>query len=642
MKGKFIQFGRSVISLILCFALFATGIQLPALAETAGATPMLVSGVKTWQDAAEYVCGLLGEYPENALNALREWDYLEADVSPQDEVSAEQMQMLLSKVFGAVIDGDESLSAARQMENPNLYITEQAAQIGSLTANRLVFADGARAEINAVNANRLPITGAAELALNGTEIETVVIDTDQDVILRGDSETKIGEVLIRRGGNVVLEGSMALGVVHVQGEAQKLTVRATCTIQNETKSAITVADPDGGERSIEPGTDDVLVLSRYVVSFVTEGTPVEPLTVLPGGIIDFSAIETTCEGKIFTAWYEDADYTVPCSTLTLVDRQMTLYARFVNPEDCVTVTFDTMGGTELAPLVFAKGEYLLSKPVDQIYTSMDGSTFCGWFLDEACEQSFGYMEPITEDVTLYAMFNPDEAEEETRQSNAAELNDADWLSAIEIVAPEGMDAQSAEDLISIEAGSGVTEPTVRMERTEDGFALYGDAYEQDGQRGFEPGSSFTIVLSEGLRFKDYDETVDTLLVNVYREQVETVIFRDDIQYLIWDDMASLELVTENEDGENVPGTLLYTGDSSFEPDEIVCFYDGSIDPDEKNIDRWTEGSFDGYVMFIQVVSTEATDDGLAIRFLNANPVDYMADLDVNTTRKVDLEEVLDE
>ena len=53
MKGKFIQFGRSVISLILCFALFATGIQLPALAETAGATPMLVSGVKTWQDAAE-------------------------------------------------------------------------------------------------------------------------------------------------------------------------------------------------------------------------------------------------------------------------------------------------------------------------------------------------------------------------------------------------------------------------------------------------------------------------------------------------------------------------------------------------------------------------------------------------------------
>ena len=47
-------------------------------------------------------------------------------------------------------------------------------------------------------------------------------------------------------------------------------------------------------------------------------------------------------------------------------------------------------------------------------------------------------------------------------------------------------------------------------------------------------------------------------------------------------------------------------------------------------------------MFIQVVSTEKTDDGLVVKFLNANPVDYLADLDVNTTREVNLEEALDE
>lgn len=388
MRGKLICSGRNVIALLLCLALFLTGISFPAFAETNEATQTIVQGAETWQDAAEYICSLLGECPEDALSALKEWSYLEADVAPQDAVSAEQLQDVLSNVFSAVIDDEESLSAARRTEG-NFYITGNVKHIGSLTAERLVFADGAHAEISAVNAKSLPITNAAELELLGSEIETVVIDTDQNVTLRGDSETKIGEVIIRRGGHVVLEGNCALGVVHVQGETQSLTIRSTCTVQNETLSTIELSDPDGERRSIASGTDDVLVLSRYVVSFVTEGTPIEPVTVLPDGIIDFSSIQTTCEGKVFTAWYEDAEYTVPFSTLMLVDRQMTLYARFVDPEDVVTVTFNTMGGSELAPLVFAKGEYLLSKPVDKIYTAKEGNTFCGWCIDEACEQKIG-------------------------------------------------------------------------------------------------------------------------------------------------------------------------------------------------------------------------------------------------------------
>lgn len=84
-------------------------------------------------------------------------------------------------------------------------------------------------------------------------------------------------------------------------------------------------------------------------------------------------------------------------------------------------------------------------------------------------------------MTLYAQFNPDEAQEEKHEANAAELNDADWLTAIEIITPEGVTVSSMEDvknLITIEAGSGITEPTVRMEPTEDGFKLFGDAYEK--------------------------------------------------------------------------------------------------------------------------------------------------------------------
>ena len=165
MKGRFIHSGKSVIALIVCIALFVTGLPLPAFAETGGAAPAIASGVKTWQDAAEYICGLLGEQTDDALGALRTWNYLEEDVSASDAVSAEQLQAVLRRVFGAVIDGDESLSAARQTENANLYVTAQVKKIGSLTADHLVFESGARAQISAVNARSLPITGAAELEL---------------------------------------------------------------------------------------------------------------------------------------------------------------------------------------------------------------------------------------------------------------------------------------------------------------------------------------------------------------------------------------------------------------------------------------------------------------------------------------------
>ncbi|MDD7366030.1 MAG: hypothetical protein PUG91_01900 [Clostridiales bacterium] len=89
-----------------------------------------------------------------------------------------------------------------------------------------------------------------------------------------------------------------------------------------------------------------------------------------------------------------SSFTIPCSTLTLVDRQMTLYARFIDPADCVTVTLQHHGRHGACAAGLCRSEYLLNKPVDQIYTSKDGNTFCGWCLDEACEESFGYTDPI--------------------------------------------------------------------------------------------------------------------------------------------------------------------------------------------------------------------------------------------------------
>ena len=198
MQGKFIKFGRSVISLILCFALFATGIQLPARAETAGATPMLVSGVKTWQDAAEYVCGLLGEYPGNALNALKEWNYLEADVAPQDEVSAEQMQTLLSRVFGAVIDGysaDMTRTVAVGEPTDEMRGLYELVRRAKDTATLAVAPGIACAEVDAVARRVIAEGGYADEFCHGLG-HSIGLEGHEDPRFRADSNACVEEGLV--------------------------------------------------------------------------------------------------------------------------------------------------------------------------------------------------------------------------------------------------------------------------------------------------------------------------------------------------------------------------------------------------------------------------------------------------------------
>ncbi len=63
-----------------------------------------------------------------------------------------------------------------------------------------------------------------------------------------------------------------------------------------------------------------------------------------------------------------------------------------------TVTFDTNGGTELAPQKVKFGDSV-TKPADPTKTD---STFDGWYTDEACTTAYTFDQPVTGDITLYA------------------------------------------------------------------------------------------------------------------------------------------------------------------------------------------------------------------------------------------------
>ena len=374
----------------------------------------------------------------------------------------------------------------------------------------------------------------------------------------------------------------------------------------------------------------------------------------------------------------------------MAEKEATLYARFVDEAEAVKITFDTMGGKELEPRILAKGESLLTRPVSEILTEKEGYTFGGWCRDPECTEVVSYSEPLEESQTLYAYFVSNEVQEIEKDGTSVDLKDFGWQDKIALRTDTSMSPEEVMGNVKVEAGSGALEPELELEETEDGYLLYGSYYEKDGESGLEPGATFSVILSGGVHFADYPDETDTAVVSVYKERVEQVGFSEDISYVLWDDVleytpvaeaeetdlsveeelmpeteteAETEPETEEEseteafrtegtadaDGEDAeefenepytPGELLVKQGTSYQVGDIVAFYDGEIGRDEKNIDAYTEGSLDGYVLFAQILSVEETGDGTRLTYGYASPEDYLADFDVHVTDEVQMDEYL--
>ena len=233
--------------------------------------------------------------------------------------------------------------------------------------------------------------------------------------------------------------------------------------------------------------------------------------------------------------------------------------------------------------------------------------------------------------------------------------DFGWQEEVLLTAEEGMTLEDVEAAIRLEAGSGDLEPTVSVRETADGFALSGTCYEKDGEKGFEPGSTVSVTVSDGVHFAGYSEDAETMVLYVYKEEVEVVDFSDEIAYELWDQVTSYTPVVSYEDkdqSENLdeevdqrdydPGEIVLQTDKEYKKEDIVVFYDGEIGREEQNIEAYTEGSFDGYVLFAEILTAEKKEDGTHLTFGYADPEAYLSDLDVHVTEDVDVDEELSE
>ena len=83
----------------------------------------------------------------------------------------------------------------------------------------------------------------------------------------------------------------------------------------------------------------------------------------------------------------------------MVNGDITLYARWSEVGETVyTVTFDTDGGNEIAP-VSVKADEKVSEPATPVKS---GYKFGGWYSDAAKQNKYDFNTPVTENITLYA------------------------------------------------------------------------------------------------------------------------------------------------------------------------------------------------------------------------------------------------
>ena len=432
--------------------------------------------------------------------------------------------------YETVTTQEEADALRTQDESKNLLIAAKECALSGLSYGEIAAAAADKLELSDVKANVLTADQVSELRLSGTELEQLYVQTakGQSVTLHIDAKTKIPEIFLEGEGSVLLEGNGALGMVRVTGALEAVTVRATCSVKNESGQAVPFETPDGNQMTLAAGQQEELVLSSYQVTFLADGQVYDSKLVKPGETIPFPEQNPEKDGFIFTSWYQDEAFTESCSQFAVAEGATTLYARFVDASEAIEVTFDTMGGRELQPQLFAKGETLLSRPINEIYTEKDGYTFGGWCTDPECTTAFSYTEPLEASVTLYAFFVSEEVQETEKDGTSADLADFDWQGTIPLRTEPEMTLDEVKKNVRVETGSGSLEPEVDIIETEDGFAVSGSYYEKDGERGFEPGATFSIIVSGGVHFADYPDDTDTAIVSVYKEQVEVVGFSDDM------------------------------------------------------------------------------------------------------------------
>ena len=136
-------------------------------------------------------------------------------------------------------------------------------------AKHISVAGGGKVKLKETKADSMGIFGGIRTELSGTSLEKLTLfsgEEAEDTLLRLSQDTEVPEIQVDGGKEVTIEGNASLGVIRVTKAPEKLTVRATASVKNESQEALTLVKPDGSEITLKAGQQEELVLTSYLVT----------------------------------------------------------------------------------------------------------------------------------------------------------------------------------------------------------------------------------------------------------------------------------------------------------------------------------------------------------------------------------------
>ena len=140
--------------------------------------------------------------------------------------------------------------------------------------------------------------------------------------------------------------------------------------------------------------------TTYLVHFeVNGGSEIDDVNVKHGLKVQKPA-DPTKEGFLFKGWYSDNELKNVFNFNQAITKDTIVYAKWFDENTTYTLSFNTLGGEEIASEVLGYDEL----PTEPATPKKDLHKFNGWFEDEECTQPYSFNEVLTENKIIYASF----------------------------------------------------------------------------------------------------------------------------------------------------------------------------------------------------------------------------------------------